>query len=1738
MERKGESMRKITKQLLAGFLSATLAVTALPVTSLAMPQKEAKAASVTLQNPRIVKDYSMEAGQKVTWDCIWFGSYPQREVVADTAGYDAIYEDYYNPQTDIIEDAALFQKLETASGWSDNELLLDGNKYRRMKREDAIYSSAGIGCYRWKDNTSWHYFRYEPIKWRVLSTAGNQAFLQTDLALDDQRYNKNFTNVTWETSSMRSWLNGYGPEKNEPKMDYRSDSFLQDAFSSAQQQAIRTTEVENADNLPYGTEGGNHTTDKIFLLSEQEVYGTKADSYGFAESSNTHDEARRRKSSTYAKAKGVWSDYGDGAGYDGNCDWWLRTPGANTDRTMWVIRYGYVERNGFDVDVNGDGVCPALNLNLSSSDLWSYAGTVCSDGTVNEQAKPGSDFQDIVIKKKDTAEQILSKMNLSGLVENVSMGNTKVKGPEVTIAGKTFPLFEFDSALELKLMDRVQAKVDMKSKKVQVLLGFYEFDGSAKLDKDKNSDNYWKESYKEVKELYKNVAGQNASTDKLYHGFQKLRKKLRKNNASIGVKVTSELAGYMEFDFSTGKLRYSSGGVILKTGAECEQVQHLAACPATYVVFRLKGNLNGKFSLERVKDMKFAPKMEAGFQLAATFGAGLGAKKLCTYTEVGMTGNIDFQVSYPAKVLEDAMNLTLTAEVYMESKIFGFDGPSYGPKEFAKEQIYPRTQKATRNLTDSFENFDTSQAKLSARDYLKKQKNGHLSKKLQNVSEFSKINLYPYNNEQLVYLDDGTLLLFWIDDDGSKAGINKTSLMYTICEKDSHIWAEPAKIAETGGANNYPSVYCDGQRAVVVWQKVQTMTDQNTLTDLLKSTELYMTVYENGKFSNAEAVTVTNETYEMMQKVASDGKRTAVVWVENSENDPLQVQGSNTVKLAVKENGKWTSSVIAENLETVQNVEVFCENGETTVLYETKEGEQSVIQCQNGLAHRTFAGQGAQILNGILYYSGKDSLRMYDLHTDQEETLDLPAMNDFLVVENGKSKAVYTTVYDGYTCELAMYAWDASSQKWGDQITLTDYGKYIRDYSVVKDNEGNTVLGLNLVTVDGASSVVYGDSTLCVTKQKPYTDLVIGDGSSYETDLLQPRATIPISFDVKNNSDHTVEQFTAKILDEEGKELSSQKIACHMISGDSTTVQVLYQVPEDLSFHKITLSVMAEGEEKLSDNMLDVFMGYADLSVNSVVLSGNQETAALSGTVKNAGYGAAENVKVNFYFEEEDTPFAGKNLGTIGQQNENNFTVEIPSQYLQVEEEAFGNRIYVEVVSDAQEQSYENNHTDYLIGSQEERTLLLNTDTLDLKPGEEADLQVIYKNLELEGKELFWSSSNPQVARVSEGKVTAVAVGTTVITVTAEGATAECVVTVSKEKTISVQTILLNTVSVKMEKGEKQKLEAQIFPQNASNKDLTWSSLDPSIVAVSKEGELTAKMAGETTISVTAQDGYHSAQCRVVVVQKEDSLKTYNIQAEATEHGSISPKGNVTIEEGKNQKFSVLPEEGYEIAHVLVDGENIGAVPLYIFENVKEDHTIRAEFKKKDVKESESQTENTKQTESESQAENIKQTESQGQAENTENRDKLPEEGDKIQTKNAIYRVTAAGAKGNTAALVKPLKKTNRTFVVPATIKSEDGKFTFKVTAISKNAFKKNTKLKKVTIGKNVSKIGANAFSGCKKLKNIKITSTQLTKKSVGKNVFKGIDKNAVIKVPKKKLKAYKNILKGKGQAKSVKIKK
>ena len=158
------------------------------------------------------------------------------------------------------------------------------------------------------------------------------------------------------------------------------------------------------------------------------------------------------------------------------------------------------------------------------------------------------------------------------------------------------------------------------------------------------------------------------------------------------------------------------------------------------------------------------------------------------------------------------------------------------------------------------------------------------------------------------------------------------------------------------------------------------------------------------------------------------------------------------------------------------------------------------------------------------------------------------------------------------------------------------------------------------------------------------------------------------------------------------------------------------------------------------------------------------------------------------------------------------------------------------------------------------------------------------------------------------------------------------------------------------------------------------------------------------------------------------------------------------------------------------------------------------------------------------------------------------------------YKVTDARTDGKgtvtlTAVKSKAVKKRLKKINVPAAVKIND--IDFKVTSVGNAAFVgctkvtgiiigKNvktigsssfsgcTKAASVTIGSSVAKIGAKAFYNCKKLKKITIKSIKLS--SVGKNAFKSIHKKAVIKCPKRKLKAYRKQLKSKGQGKGVKI--
>ena len=76
------------------------------------------------------------------------------------------------------------------------------------------------------------------------------------------------------------------------------------------------------------------------------------------------------------------------------------------------------------------------------------------------------------------------------------------------------------------------------------------------------------------------------------------------------------------------------------------------------------------------------------------------------------------------------------------------------------------------------------------------------------------------------------------------------------------------------------------------------------------------------------------------------------------------------------------------------------------------------------------------------------------------------------------------------------------------------------------------------------------------------------------------------------------------------------------------------------------------------------------------------------------------------------------------------------------------------------------------------------------------------------------------------------------------------------------------------------------------------------------------------------------------------SYSYYTIKATAGAGGSISPSGNVSVREGRDQTFTITPDKGYAVANVKIDGKSIGAVKSYTFENVSRTHTIEVIFMK------------------------------------------------------------------------------------------------------------------------------------------------------------------------------------------------
>ena len=194
----------------------------------------------------------------------------------------------------------------------------------------------------------------EPIQWKVLNKDGDRLFVVSLEGLDNKKYNETYGDMTWEDSSIRSWLN---------------NEFMSEAFTSVEKKMIPLTEVVNKDNKMYGTKGGNNTVDQVFLLSINEAEKYFGKDTAVTEGYPINPE-RACKATVSTASKGLpIADYSEGdlseelIQFNGNCWWLLRSPGKTQSRAACVNFCGIISHEGYEVSEEDDAVRPAMWIN-------------------------------------------------------------------------------------------------------------------------------------------------------------------------------------------------------------------------------------------------------------------------------------------------------------------------------------------------------------------------------------------------------------------------------------------------------------------------------------------------------------------------------------------------------------------------------------------------------------------------------------------------------------------------------------------------------------------------------------------------------------------------------------------------------------------------------------------------------------------------------------------------------------------------------------------------------------------------------------------------------------------------------------------------------------------------------------------------------------------------------------------------------------------------------------------------------------------------------------------------------------------------------------------------------------------------------------------------------------------------------------------------------------------------------
>lgn len=1083
---------------------------------------------------------------------------------------------------------------------------------------------------------------------------------------------------------------------------------------------------------------------------------------------------------------------------------------------------------------------------------------------------------------------------------NPKPATDRLNGPKVEILGKKFSAFEFDISWDACILDNVSVSHDAEEKTYSVMIG-REFEG-----KDPKDDPYWKDDYKKYKSLVQLFSKKPAK--EIYNDFRTLRKN-NKSKADIMLPVDVSVSGYVDFSYASGELKLDEGGVVIAVAIKDKSLPDIPiGAPYIYLKFTFSMDLTGKFVIVTVEeDGKFCYGLDFdSLQLSPGLSAtlNLGVPKLATVGG-GLNGVLDATISgLPTKGLKDVLTVDATFSLLFKMKLLGWKTEAEFP--FKNYRLYPFAGKSATQLNISTSDFSPI-APVNTIAALAENSNTEFTFESQTSAD---------NAPKLLELEAGQWLMVWVNSAPNRKSTDHMAVYYSVFTPQKG-WSAATVLADDGTADFAPSLHklSDGT-IVVAWQN-STKKGIDALEEQLQNVEVCAAVFdaEKQEFKAAQSVSQDNQKAKLSVQIADNGD---IYWIENDENSILLTAGTTAICKSSFDGEAWNPCV--EEVSSIENLNGFTTgtiNGKPVAVYAYTTAENTMLVCGDDSFEIASNGTGYQVVDGVLYWSDDDGLHSYNGSGVKDERDKIEA--DFVVLKNGDKRVILARqleqdAEDAYVSRLYASVSSHNSQ-WSGFTPLVSYeNALLGEISAVLKDDGSLVWTCEKEDLAGTDA-----SFLLVDQYTPQTNVLVGETAYVPNMDVAANQEIQLSVVLSNQSladvDGLQARFDGKTVDLTVNEESSgdgvQKLTV-LKAGETVEANIPYMVPETVSGNQEVNIEIVDAEGQVLGTTTATISPYANIAVENVSIERKDaEHVSVKAIVANHGAIPAVNTVASVSQQEGEIAVLSDETVTLdtlapGESKEITFTVD--AKTLQAENPYDYKSVEVTLQTETPEWYVADNAKAGLLQPILPDSLKLDKETLTLESGKTQTVTCMLYPAGAVGS-VAWMSNNKDVATVGkDGVITALSPGKTTITAleTQTGISATLEVVVEGEAAVGVNGVSVTPAQASIRKGETVTLTAEVYPENASNKNVTWKTLSD-LVQIEADGHtavVTGLDVGTAKIIAVTEDGSYIAESEITITQEPETTP----QPTATPEPTAAPEPTATPEPTTTPEPAVTSE--------------------------------------------------------------------------------------------------------------------------------------------------------------------------------------------------------------------------------------